>query len=513
MSDWSISPSVRTHFLYRLIWKNWMEIWPIALGLWAILVLMISVVAGKSPPSVDGPLVSGVFPIIVSLLIPGLAIAQERQTGSWLWNSSLPCRPSWHFWGWLITWCLLVVPGWLSLLLLESWLLNGPSEGGTGVWDIDRLCSIALIAMETLAIITATSLWFRDPLQSLCVGGLVVFVKHGGILLAMERWERWLGTETEYWVADPMYWLMNGGSILFWSVLAARLYGWRWIQGQFFQVALQYYFYQMNLVPSRNASWDFSVLDNRYGINAVARTIWFFRNAHLQIIFIAVLVHGLGTATWFWLGEFYTSRFMGFENAAMQLFVIAAILGIHAGNCLLRQDSYRFLSERGLSSWPIVDLCFFGNLTTLTLLYMAMRWFSGLESNEISVFWFPCMVAVHSIAFWSGLNWQNSIPAIGGTLLVIFLTFTVTVAIINGPNRWPQLIWLAVPWALYGWTTAKALVWHRWSYGTIDWKVSAESAAVIFVSAILSSSYSPAAFVILSFFAIVNGRRLLKMAT
>ncbi len=502
MSEWRLNPVTQPGPLPSLIWKNWRETRTLALALGGS-ILLILIVLSQLPVEIGNSLYGNstesllplacIFPVGISLLVPVLAIGQDRQAGTWNWTSELPCSPFQHFLSWFLVWSVVAAAGW-AILLVSTWLLTSPSiESPITVLSLSSLVWVSVICINTMIIMTSSMLWFRDPLKGLVVGGVTVYGVQLGIYVAVERLQ-----EERYWTEGGwlfvwLFWIATVGGGGAFSILAAWLYDWRWRRGQYFHWSISL----LGTASRRQVATRIPGADDwsRYAAGTdrrrgglLLRHCWFlFGNQfwttlvvvslYLALV-VGVSLNSLSEVFWITLGNCF-------------VFVVA-YLGVSVGNSLLKQEQFRFFSDRGWRTGILWDASFFVHLAAITGVVVVI----AISGNSVFGFGFGNGVSeallgitfallgilpIYVLMVWSGLLMRNSLVALGtGAIATIFFflifAFSIQYADAYFPPfaysvRWSPVIGLTliVLGLVLSWLVTRQVGRHWMIYGRVDW--------------------------------------------
>lgn len=296
-----------------------------------------------------------VAPVVAIMACVGLLIGQERQTGGWAWSSSLP--QSWRqalaskacvaFGASLLT----LIPVAIAPAVL--WYL-GERPSSADSWELLWSPAIVILLMFELAIFLSIAvLIFRDSLTGLIIGGVWTAGAQVVGSIAVYCIQAWLHRiDPQPHLLVVTFLVFSNGLLLSLGIAGLLwIFRWRWSYGQSSEItwrrrraisaghALSQPGHPISLwVAPRSEFWMLVTLGLRSSL-------------FLRLIIVVSVIVGLLLA--FFDGR-YTNTFMREPMALFFVVVGVALLGVTTFSDDHGLQRYRFLADRGVSSYRFV---------------------------------------------------------------------------------------------------------------------------------------------------------------
>ncbi len=225
-------------------WKELRQISPLVIGIAAIQLLVIVLLyALNAALQQDFPVepaffisIAMVSPTLLAIAMVGVAIGQERQSGSWTWSSSLPISWTQSLLGKVVVWFAGSVLMTALLLAAAAMViaLQGKSFGEAmfSEWQSWTHLMAIVIAIQVFLYFAIATLLLRDTLFAMVLAGIFVAVFHCVVVT--------VAISSVHSVQDRAYLsdeatvaVAYAASFLIGCLALAGAYRWRWGSGNY----------------------------------------------------------------------------------------------------------------------------------------------------------------------------------------------------------------------------------------------------------------------------------------
>ncbi len=180
---------------FRLAWKEFRQLTPLALGIAAMQIFVIVLLSLLNATlRQDFPVdpsflvnIALVSPTLMAIAMVGISIAQERQNGNWTWCSSLPITWLQSLMAKVIVWLVGSVVISLLVLAVAAMAINLRQESigeafGAPHQSWTHLMAI-VIALHVFLYFATATLLLRDSLLAMVLAGIYVAIFHCLVVL------------------------------------------------------------------------------------------------------------------------------------------------------------------------------------------------------------------------------------------------------------------------------------------------------------------------------------------
>ncbi len=402
----------------HLLWKDFRQVYQLIIGIIVIaasLQLLLGMLERLLPDDFrqfsHGVInVAFASPTLLAIACSGVLIGHERQSGSWMWSSSLPV--SWHqsLVSKLLVWlgagaCMVAVLLGVAAIVLS---INHSSLGlvlfSTNTDAAWAQLMTLFIAIQVFVYFSIATLLIKDTLLAIVIAAFGLFLFH--MQVSIISFSSNVVTSTlnyEYFVA--LAYLI---SFVIGAIVLAGAYRWRWGVGQFTSFSLFAGAQQRNALAQR-AAWQ------SYAGSAS-------RPSEL-----AMLMHH-GVRNSFWLRAIVFcgattiiySQFGPYGLREMAAILSSCVLGVSVFSGDQTLNRYRFFADRGVD-WKklLVSHAVVPAFLTLLIVCIAVMFPSPYQASWIYSLCAPIFI----VGMFSSLVFPNSIISITIALAMMLVAF------------------------------------------------------------------------------------------